>query len=171
MWSESAYLGPVTYDWVLTQAGNPSLTMKVWVEDNKRRYEFSQGRQEVIQLVDYDARIMYIYFPDQNMAYRTDFNQAPQRPIEESESLQQIQPTILGTETIDGKDCLVIEWANENTVSKSWVWQDRKFPIRMEQVTPQGTTLMEWRNIQFGDISDSMFQLPPGVDIITLPSQ
>jgi len=171
MWSESAYLGPVKYDWVIMQAGQPSVTMTVWVEDYKWRYDQSAGGSEVVQLLDYNAQTMYTYFPEQNMAYRTDFEQAPQRPIEQSESDQQITPTVLGTETVDGKVCLVIEWSINDMTMKTWVWRDHGFPVRMEQVTPQGTTTMEWKNIEFGDIPDSTFQLPSGVQIITFPSQ
>ena len=171
MWGESAYRGPVKYDWVIMAAGQPSVTMTVWMEEYRWRYDQSAGGTEVVQLVDYNTQTMYTYFPGQNMAYRTGFEQAPQRPIEPSESDQQITPTILGTETVDGKVCLVIEWSSDDMMVKSWVWQDHQFPIRMEQVTPQGTTVMEWKNIEFGDIPDSTFQLPPGVQIITLPSQ
>ncbi len=45
---------------------------------------------------------MYMYYPDQNMAYKMNFSQASKNPTENSD---QITVTYLGTETIDGKLC------------------------------------------------------------------
>jgi len=128
--------------------------------------EFTAGGMTTVQLIDYDAKTMYMYIPDQNMAMKMDISQAVASP---TESIAQYQPVVIGTETLDGKVCLVVEYTAAGTKTKSWIWKEKGFPIRMETAGPQGTMVIELKNIEFVDIPDSMFQLPAGVPIVTMP--
>lgn len=42
------------------------------------------------------------------------------------------------------------------------MWEEHGFPIRMEMTTTAGTTTVEYRNIGFVEIFDSMFELSAG---------
>ena len=90
-------------------------------------------------------------------------------PTEQSESVMQYNPVTLGTETLDGKKCLVIEYTMETGKTKSWLWTKYGIPIKTEITTAEGTTVVETKNIEFGGISDSMFELPTGVQIMQIP--
>jgi outer membrane lipoprotein-sorting protein len=48
---------------------------------------------------------------------------------------------------------------------KTWVWKEHGLPIRMERPITEGKVIIEWKGIEFGEIPDSMFELPPGVQI------
>jgi hypothetical protein len=123
-----------------------------------------------IQIIDRIAEVMYLYMPSQNMAYRMDLTAAPESPLQGTEAIEDYNYTIIGTETLDGKVCLVVEWTSEGITAKSWIWKDKGFPIRIESTTPQGTSIIEYKNIDFSNIPNSEFELPPGVQIIDMPS-
>ena len=88
-----------------------------------------------------------------------------------AEHIMQNNPVITGTEKIDGKSCWVIEFTDLSAREdvKAWVWKDKAFPIRVEMKSHQGPTMLqEYKNIDFGNILDSEFELPAGVEVIDL---
>jgi len=122
----------------------------------------------VISIVDLGAHVMYQYFPDQNLAYRMAYNQPETTALTETQSIPDYDYTELGTETMDGKVCLVVEYSYGGVTAKMWIWKQYGFPIRVETTTAEGTTVVEYRNIDFGDIPDNMFQIPAGVQIVDI---
>jgi hypothetical protein len=155
----------------MTATGEQQTTMKVywknWGSDTmKYRAEMTQDEQEVVWIIDYAAQIMYWYYPDENMAYKMSFGQAPENPVEGSE---EIIPTYLGTETIDGKLCDKWQYTTSGATETEWIWKAESFPIKMVSETSSGTTTTEYKNIEFGTLSNDLFQLPPGVEPIEFP--
>jgi outer membrane lipoprotein-sorting protein len=69
---------------------------------------------------------------------------------------------------VDGKVCLVVEYSYGGAKIKSWIWKEHGFPVRTETTTADGTTIIEFKNIDFGNIPDSMFEIPAGVQIIEM---
>ncbi len=86
--------------------------------------------------------------------------------MQDAESITNYNPKVVGTETIDGKACLVVEYSVSGAPTKMWLWQDYGFPLRVETKVPAGIKVVESSNIDFADIPDSMFELPPGVQVI-----
>ena len=124
--------------------------------------------QGIITLMDLDAQTIYTYMPDQNMAMKMPFdpNQSPSTDQDDVDNTLSYNPKTIGTESIDGKSCSVIEYNYSGTSVKSWIWKDKGIALRTEMTSSEGTTVMEIKNIDFSDIPDSTFVLPPGVDII-----
>jgi outer membrane lipoprotein-sorting protein len=166
--AQAAAVVSVKYDMVLTAPGEPLTTQKVWLKKGKMRMELTAEGQNMVYLIDSDAKMMYMYIPVQNMAMKMDFSLAPEAATE-SLALEGYNPVAIGTETLDGKVCLVVEYTVQGVKTKSWIWKEKGFPIRMETATPQGTMVMEFKNIEFVDIPDSMFELPAGVQIVQFP--
>ncbi len=162
------------YDTVMTAPGESAITAKLWLKEDKMRWEGVYEGKNVVYLIDQSKQATYLYIPAQKMAMKMNFGEAQETvgesPTEQSGSIEQYNPTTLGTEVIDGKTCLVIEYANEAGKTKIWVWTKYGIPIRTETVTAKGTAVIEIKNIEFGDISDSMFELPAGVQPITIPN-
>ena len=155
----------VKFDQVMTAPGQPQMTIKVWWKDwpsntMKYRSEMTTDGQTVVDLIDYPAQTMYMYYPDQNLAYKWNFSQAAKNPTEDSD---QIKPAYLGTETVDGKLCDKWQYTTSDGTTTLWVWKAESFPVKMETTTSGGTTTIEYQNIVFGTLSDSLFELPPGV--------
>jgi outer membrane lipoprotein-sorting protein len=111
---------------------------------------------------------MYMYMPAQNMALKQDFGQAPKSASDNSNSVLQNSPTVVGTETLDAKLCTVIQYTASGSTTKEWIWQAKGLPVRMQVTSSQGTTTTDFKNYDFSDIPDSTFVLPAGVTIQSL---
>ena len=151
----------VKFDMVMTAPGLPDITSTVWQKTNKMKTEMSMEGMTILTYIDYDAQRLCAHVPEMGMVVATDFSQAPANPIEESGTILDYQPTIIGSETLDGEDCLVFEWTVEGVQAKWWVSKADGFPRRMEITTPEGETVIEYTNIEFVDIPDSVFEFPP----------
>ncbi len=162
------------YDMVATSPEGEVMTTKIWWEGKKMRMEGTFEGKRMVYLVDVDEQLAYMYFPAENTAMKIGLGKAQETagesPTEQSESIVKYNPVTLGTETLDGKSCLVIEYTTETDDVKMWVWTKYGLPIKTESTTDEGTSVIELKNIDFGDISDSMFELPAGVQIMQIPS-
>jgi outer membrane lipoprotein-sorting protein len=156
------------YDMLITAPGMQTLTTKVWLKQNKMRTETTEQGETIIMLIDYDEGVMYMYMPEENFAYQMPLSQVPESAVEEAQAIAGYDYTVIGTETRDGKVCTVVEYSYGGVSAKVWIWKEHGFPIRMEATTAEGTTITEYKNIDFGDISDSMFELPAGVEVFEM---
>jgi len=127
--------------------------------------EQGQG-QHIIYLSNYDTGKAYMYMPDLDMAYEMNISQVNPPDYEGVQDIPSYNPTIIGTDTVDGKVCLVVEYSYGGATVKSWIWKEHGFPIRMETTTSEGTIVVVFKNIDFGDINDNLFELPSGVQIM-----
>ena len=84
--------------------------------------------------------------------------------------MEEYNPVIVGSEVVDGKDCWVVEASAEGVSTKYWIWKEKGFPVKVEVDTAEGKTTMEYKNIDFGNIPDSEFELPAGVQIMEMPT-
>ncbi len=158
----------IKYDMLVSGQGIPAMTTKVWAKNNRMRMEMTQQGMNVVTLIDTNAKTMYTYMPAQNLAMKIPFDpaQVPKSPTGDAASMQDSNARVTGTETIDGKVCSVIEYTSAQGNVKAWIWQDKGLPIRTETTTPAGKITVEYKNIDFADIPDSMFELPAGVTIM-----
>jgi outer membrane lipoprotein-sorting protein/RNA polymerase subunit RPABC4/transcription elongation factor Spt4 len=166
--SLSANMVSIKYDMSVSGQGIPTTTATVWAKKNRMRMEITQQGMNVITLIDDNAKTMYTYMPAQNLAMKIPFDsaQAPKSPTEDAESILNSNAKIVGTETVDGKVCSVVEYASGQDSVKAWIWQDKGLPIRIETTSSTGKTVIEYKNIDFSDIPDSVFELPAGVTIM-----
>jgi len=157
-------------DVVTTAADNLVTTSTMFVKNKKMRIESSIQGQNTVTLIDIDAKTMYIYTPAQNTAIKMDFNQAPQSAT--GSSISQYNPVIIGSETLDGKLCQIVQYTVNGVATKEWIWDAKGLPVRLQTTSASGTSTTDYKNYDFSDISDSMFVLPQGVTItsFTLPT-
>ena len=153
----------------MTSPGMATMTTKVWLKGQNMKSETTMEGQTVVNIINHETQTMYMYIPEQNMAFKVTYEQAQGSPVEEALAISQYHPRNLGTETIDGKVCMVVEYTVQDVNTKMWIWEEHGFPIKVVTVTDQGTTTIEYKNIQFTSIPDSEFQLPLGVEIMDLP--
>ena len=149
------------------------ITAKTWWKGDKTRWEGNFEGEDMVLLMDLGARQALVYIPAEEMAFRMDYSSAeetvgetPQAQIKE---MMEYQPETLGTEVIDGKECLVASYSKDGEQIKIWVWLEHGFPIRTEITTAEGTTVMKLTNIQIGGVPDSTFELPADVEIMEMP--
>jgi len=148
----------------LSGTSRGEIVAKVWAKNNKMRVQLTTLERTVEEyLIDIDAHSMYIWYPPENVPAKIE--NAWEIPNFTSAKLWTISiaignPKIVGTETIDGKVCLVVEYFPGEVTGKAWLWKNYPFLVRTELVSAEGKTTIEFKNIEFGDIADSMFEMP-----------
>ena len=170
--SRAARIASIRYDQVISPPGQPATMQKMWVKGSKMRIEVTVSGQPTVAILNLDAQTGYMYIPAQNTATKADLPQGartmmPLSATEWSKALLGYPSTVvLGTETIEGKVCLVVESGTQNVKElKTWLWAEYGMPVRMERTITEGKVIIEWKDIEFGEIPDSMFELPSGVQI------
>jgi len=166
-------ISSLKYDMVTTVPGETAETVKMWRKVNKMRMEGSFEGQNIIYLMDVDNQLAYMYFPAENTAMKINLSDVQesvgQSPTEQSDFVMKYNPETLGTETLDGKNCLVIKYTTETEEVKMWTWTKYGLPIKTESTTDDGTLIVELKNIDLSTIPDSMFELPTSVQIMDIP--
>jgi hypothetical protein len=81
-------------------------------------------------------------------------------------SLPQANPVLVGSDTVNGMDCTVYQYTVQGVSGKMWIWNKYGLPVQMVS----GTTTIVYSNYSFAAIDDSMFQLPSGVIVTTMPT-
>ena len=160
----------VKYDMVTTDNGEIVSTSTAWLEGNNMRIDTTAEGQAMSMILRGDDQVSYMYQPDENMALKTVLDEVPESVTGDVEALMDLNPAIIGTETIDGMRCTVIEYVvmekPEELKMKQWIWVKYGLPVQVEMTSPSGTSRTEMRNFDFGSISDTTFELPAGVEII-----
>ena len=172
---------PESLDDILAQAANVTMvkydlfapfhdelqTTRVWVKDNMMKTEgLLDGQPVETYLLDLEAKTVYYWHSPDNIPHSgiapgevADFASA----MIWTDSIAGWNPTLIGSETTDGKDCYLVECVNiensEMTV-KGWIWKEHNFLVRMDIITAGNTGAFELKNISFDDIDDSVFRLP-----------
>jgi outer membrane lipoprotein-sorting protein len=163
----------IKFDLVMTMTGEKPITLTVWQKPQKMREDMTMEGISVSILFDIPDGVMYTYMPEQNMATKADLDASmlPESPIESTGDIMDYDPNIIGTETIDGHLCTVIGYEEAGVGSvKMWIWEEKGLPLKMEMTSGGTTTTIEYMNIDFSNIPDSIFELPDGVMIIDSPT-
>jgi hypothetical protein len=73
-----------------------------------------------------------------------------------------------GHAMLDGKDCDVYQTrsGDGSTSTVNYVYHD--FPVRSIVTGPAGKTTVEYRNLQTGGVSDSLFELPANAEVMSM---
>jgi outer membrane lipoprotein-sorting protein len=162
-----------SYDMEVVDPNGTTVTTKVYMKDTMMRTETTVEKQEVIFLGDTQG-VMYSYYPANNSAMKIDISSEEMQDLQEENPIESIddfwdQLTILRHETYDGKQCAVAELKMGDGYSQTiWIWEKYGLPIKTEIVSAEGTSTVVIRNIEFGNVSDSMFELPANVDVVDL---
>jgi hypothetical protein len=175
--SQAANVTQVKYDCYTSRIDSSGSSQEgpvsnVMVKRTKMRVGFTdQSEEREEYLIDFDANTMYVWHPPENKP--REMQNAWEIPEMTSaliwaKGIMFYNPQIIGTETIDKKECLVIEFnlGQDDTSGKAWIWIEHPFLVQMEFASNDGKLLIRFKNIDFGDIPDSAFELPGPVSPI-----
>jgi outer membrane lipoprotein-sorting protein len=151
---------------VTTSADFPPQTTKVWFKGDKMRTEMNDEGETIITILDNNARTMYVYYESTGMVMVMNY-QPQESALDETRGITDYNPVILGTETYDGKECMVIQYTIEGATIKMWIWKQYGFPIKVETTSSRGTYIIEYRNVVFNSVTDDVFVLPSGLTTMT----
>jgi outer membrane lipoprotein-sorting protein len=156
----------------ITTPKGERFVQEIWRKGSQIRTEMTQEGQEVVFLMDREAKTSTAYMPSQNMAMKMDYSKAKKQtsrensPKEQAQSLKDYETTIEGTETIEGRECVVVSYQDANTEGRMWLWRERGLPLKTEVTTANGTTVVRVEDLEVKQISDSMFEVPEGVEVL-----
>jgi len=154
---------------IMTSSGQQPITNHLWYKDAwltnkmKTKTEMTTGEYTAVTIMDYSTRTTYTI--SQGTCFKTTWQVGSGGDVERGD---QIHPTYLGTDTIDGKLCDVYQWTYQDTITKAWIWKDKKFTIKSEMTSSNGTVTIEYKNIVFHTLSSDLFQ--PPADCGTMPT-
>jgi hypothetical protein len=184
--AQAASVTEVKYEFKMTAQGSSAGTFKIWMKGSKWRIEMPPSQDiptpttpgswvsiTAGYFVDTEAETCFSW--DQNGEVGE--SSYPYACLDVLDYVSEIglakfiaesNPELIGTETIDGKSSLLIEFTYEpesgqGTINgKAWIWKEKPFILRFEAMISgvNGTLIMEFKNIDFGDIPDSIFEEP-----------
>jgi outer membrane lipoprotein-sorting protein len=159
----------IAYDQTVTTGGQVIISK---VKIKGQRFRAESQIQGMTSIIIRNPSGTYQYLPDQGMAMRLPGLEAWQEASPGTDDyaayLAGRQATRLRSDTLQGHRCEVYHFTDPSGIpTTAWVAQDLQFPIRLEQQSPQGLTVAEFRNVQLdAPIPDSAFQLPHGVQVM-----
>lgn len=176
LFANSKEIKAMSFTMVVTADGKTLTSGKMWVKGNKFKMENSaEGMDTAIFYADGDKKIAYSYIPSQQMATKMDYGQAETQtqysPLDYSEEYgndEKMDFKVVGTEVVNGYKCEVIEMVDKEGTAKLWVSKELGLPIKIESKTGGSHTVMEYKDIQVGNIPDSEFELPAGVQVVDM---
>ncbi len=166
---QAAGIQAVSYEMVISGAGDMAITSKIWQTQSKIRIETAVEGLSMVMLVDNVARTIIVYLPSENMALVQPW-EAQDSALSEAQEILRYSPVISGTETVDGHPCTVISYTAEGATVKAWIWTDKGLPVKIESTDGSGNkATIKFNNFNFDPIDDSMFKPPAGVMPSSMP--
>ncbi len=146
-----------------------------WQKGDKMKMEASfEGGEDIVTYIDLEEGVAYSYMPAQEVITKSSFETEEGvyqgSIVDLADHILGHNPVVIGEETIDGKDCLVIEYVAEEQEVTAWIWKEYGLPIKTESVVGNDLIVSEVTNIEFDEIDDSVFELPEGVEIMEVPT-
>ena len=152
-------LSTIKYDLIATVNGS-STSQTVYVKKHFMRIETVSEGSNLIVLVNYNTNRLYKWCVDEKFAVRGKMEEAGIAAPSQAGSCLNHDPYLSGTETMDGKSCLKVDYTIDETVNTMWIWETQGLPVRWESHNLEGISVVEYRNYDFSDVSDGIFQLP-----------
>lgn len=176
--SKTSELKSAEYDLSVTPPNQEIQTAHMWWKGDNMKIsssiETQAGTFNGIYFMNTETKTARIYLPDQNRAIKIDYSKAQKEtadsPVEKNQEIQKHDTQILRRETINNKDCVVVQYnTEEGEEIKVWIWEKHGLPVKTVASTDQGEYVTELNNIEFGEIPDQEFELPEGIQVIELP--
>lgn len=145
---------------VVMESEKQNMSMKMYFKGDKTRMEIDTPGQGIITQIVKDNKA-YMYMPSQGIAISISLDDFKDKMVTPTMP-QNVDLQIVGEEVIDGHLCDIYQYTLEGQVCKAWVDKERKFVLKMQssQVT------MHFKNVIInGDINDSLFEFPAGVQV------
>jgi outer membrane lipoprotein-sorting protein len=158
---------------LLLKQGGETMTGKVYVKGDKTRQEIIQQGQKQVTIVRPDKGLMWVLMPaekifmemssEEGAVYDPQFDQN----IEDKAEIKH-----LGKETVNGYTCEKNQYIyHDQSMGTATQWFSKKLgcPIKTEYKSSSGYMLTEYKNIQEGNVQDSLFDVPGDYMLLSVP--
>lgn len=159
----------IAFDYIMSGPGG-TISQKMWVQGYKFKTEGAFGGEKMISIFDLEGKTLITYYPGKNEAVKLSADNPEVKAKPPGDYIKKTDFTrgqVLETTVYDGARCRVILLPEDNGgQTKMWIREDCGIPVRVETTAPGGgKTVTEYKNLQFGPLPTSTFELPPGVNI------
>lgn len=168
-------------DVVRTAMGRQS-SGKIYVKDNKVRMEGMRGPMGPgYTIVRQDRKVLWMVSPEQKAYMELSMENQGHGPGQQALSAErisgdkmpgEISRKELGRETLDGHPCvkseITYQIGDQTHTIHQWMAQDIKMPIKT--AAADGSWSVEYKNINKGPVSDSLFEVPGDYQKSQMPS-
>ena len=147
--------------------------MKIRIEDDY----LGDGETEFITIFDFKEKVAYVYSPKNNIARKSIINSSPSESyaegtekdfLDEANWITSHHPIFLGKQSLDGKESLVVFCFDDVVKVKEWISKEYGIRIKGKELFSQEHHEWQRENLEINiDISDDIFNLPPGAEIIS----
>lgn len=159
---------------VVSSSSQGTYTSKWYVKPQKQRMESSAEGTTTITIMRLDKKVIWILMPDQHIYMETPLKDKKDIVEELNDPGVRTEKTFLGNETVDGhptKKYHIVTYRGKTKESSGTLWEAtdlKNFPIQYKDDDTKSTTT--WKNIKFGKINDSLFEIPSGYSLMQVPS-
>ena len=147
---------------------------KYYVKGNKTRMDMDMMGQKMSNITRMDKNVTWNVQHSTMMYIEMPIPPASAQAIQPDEELKKIAvKKKIGSETINGYKCDKYEIIYHDKGMGSMIqWFSRKlnFPIKIIYHGPQGDMSTEYKNIQSGNVKESIFEVPQGFQKMSIPA-
>jgi outer membrane lipoprotein-sorting protein len=156
---------------IINRMGSRETQGKIYMKGEKMRREFAAGEQVGITIVRPDKKVMWMLMPAQKTVMEMPFNKASLEKMMGMPKKQQTEMKLLGTEKVNGYETEKYETTvkGEGKPMKHYVWVSKKLGVPIKMVSLDGKFSMVYQDIKEGGVPDSLFEIPPGYQKMTMP--
>ncbi len=140
------------------------ITSKIFVKGNKMRQETLAGGINQITIIRPDKGVIWMVMPEGRMYMETPY-QAGDKKFEKWSSEKEKNAKYLGKETVSGLSCKKYQITEGGEKMHVWISEKSPFPVKMDY----RDGIMEYKNIKFGSVRDSLFEIPSGYQKMSFP--
>ncbi len=166
-------ISSIKYDVVMTSPAGV-FNFKYYQKGDKIRSEMGEDGDMIISILNPDTGVYYSIMTSNNMAVELADEQIKDTtegsPQNQAVTLSNTDLREVGKEKLNGKDTVIFEYQDdEGQTVTVWVWEDYGIPVKSSTyVEGWGELVAELGEIEFVEISDDMFILPEGVQIMSI---
>lgn len=147
---------------------------KFYTKNNKTRTDMEMMGQKMSMITRMDKNVSWNVQHDAGIYFEMPIPPESAQALQPDEELKKIAvKRKIGAETINGYACDKYEITyHDKGVGKMTQWFSRKlnFPIKIVYHGPQGVMTTEYYNIQSGGVKESLFNVPQGLQKMTMPA-
>lgn len=133
------------------------------------RVEMDSPEGQMLQIIDQEVNKAWTYMPEQEMALEMDLSQVdvPSTPSDYTDNVEDMAANAeyLGKEEANGINCHKYSVEDEEETIIYWVHSELGLPVRVEITSEDEVTTIDYKNFEVGELEDSLFQLPDGVEV------
>jgi outer membrane lipoprotein-sorting protein len=158
-------------DLISKQAGE-TLTGKVYVKDDKIRQEFSREGETQVVILRMDKGVSWTLMADEKIYMEMPLGMIPGDPEIAQKAKDMAEKQYLGKEKVGGYVCKKYQFIyHDKSIGTLTQWFSKKlnYPLKTEHKSPSIHMLMEYRNIREKGLPDSLFEIPPGYQKMSMP--